>query len=269
MPKSSAKPGAELGTPTQGASTILLTSYMPSAAAAAVPTTGPHNRSIAAPRSVSAATTKRVTRAVSGAAMGFSWEASSSSWKTTDASVIESMVTMMPPTVGVTTRRSMNNHLETINWAMAATSTRVVSVAGPPSTTAVMQKGMETAAVNMGSIAPAPNGPMRRTCSRVESPTTTSEAKTHPIQVRLAEVRCVGHDHRRHQQGGHSHQAELSAVTQRQEDGGNSRAPRIAGFLPVLPWCSPSEHGIWFNTTNAPEIDAEQARAQLSTRKQA
>ena len=85
---------------------------------------------------------------------------------------------MMPPTVGVTTRRSMNNHLETTSWAMAATSTRVLKVAGPPSTAAVMQKGMETAAVNIGSMAPAPNGPMRRTCSRVDRPTTTSEAKT-------------------------------------------------------------------------------------------
>ena len=69
----------------------------------------------------------------------------------------------MPPTVGVTTRRSMNSHLETTSWTAAETSTRVVSVAGPPSITAVMQKGMETAAVNMGRTAPAPTDPKRRT----------------------------------------------------------------------------------------------------------
>ena len=63
--------------------------------------------------------------------------------------------------------------------------TSAVRVAGPPSpptATAEMQKGMEKAAVNIGSTAPAPTGPMRRTCSRVAAPQTSSEANT--IQVR-------------------------------------------------------------------------------------
>ena len=41
-----------------------------------------------------------------------------------------------------------------------------------------MQKGMEKAAVNMGSTARAPTGPMPLTCTRVDSPTTIREAKT-------------------------------------------------------------------------------------------
>ena len=60
--------------------------------------------------------------------------------------------------------------------------TRVISVPGPPSTTAVMQKGMETAAVNMGSRALAPTGPIRRAWITVDMPTTTREANT--IQIR-------------------------------------------------------------------------------------
>ena len=56
--------------------------------------------------------------------------------------------------------------------------TRLTRVPGPPSTTAVMQKGMETAAVNMGRRAPAPTGPRPRACTSVEIPTTTREANT-------------------------------------------------------------------------------------------
>ena len=61
---------------------------------------------------------------------------------------------------------------------MPQTMTRAVSVAGPPSTTAEMQNGMEKAAVNMGSTAPAPTGPARRTCTSVDTPATSREAKT-------------------------------------------------------------------------------------------
>ena len=64
---------------------------------------------------------------------------------------------------------------------------RAVRVAGPPSTTAVMQNGMEKAAVNRGSTVPDPTGPSRRTCSRVARPTTSSEAKT--THVRYASSR--------------------------------------------------------------------------------
>ena len=76
----------------------------------------------------------------------------------------------------------MNSHLEMTSWRRPDTRIRVVRVAGPPSTTAVMQNGMEKAAVNIGRTAPDPTGPIRRTCTNVERPTAISEAKT--IQVK-------------------------------------------------------------------------------------
>ena len=91
---------------------------------------------------------------------------------------MDSIIITVPPTVGVTMRLKINSHLEMASWTAAATRTRVVSVAGPPSATAVMQNGMEKAAVNIGRTAPPPIGPTRRTCSSVDTPTTTREAKT-------------------------------------------------------------------------------------------
>ena len=91
---------------------------------------------------------------------------------------MERIIITVPPTVGVTTRRRMNSQREMASWATAATSSSVVNVAGPPPCTAVMQNGIAKAAVNIGSTAPAPTKPSRRTCNSVERPTTTSEAKT-------------------------------------------------------------------------------------------
>ena len=155
---------------------------MPNAAATATPTAipiiGAHRRNSTLPRIVSAATTVSVASAVNGAAVGSSRDAPSSRSNTTDASVMERIMITVPLTTGVTSRRRMNSHLATMNWNAAEASTSVVSVAGPPSTTAVMQKGMEKAAVKNGSTAPAPTGPRRRTCTSVEMPTTSSDANT-------------------------------------------------------------------------------------------
>ena len=97
---------------------------------------------------------------------------------------MDSIISTVPPTVGVTIRRRMNSHLEITSCPSADTITSAVSVAGlpPMSATAEMQNGMEKAAVNIGSTAPAPTGPTRRTCSKVATPQTSSEANT--IQVR-------------------------------------------------------------------------------------
>ena len=91
---------------------------------------------------------------------------------------MERIIITVPPTVGVTMRRKMKSHFEIINWQMPETTTNIPRVAGPPSTTAVMQNGIENAAVNIGSTARPPIGPMRRTCSSVVMPTTISDAKT-------------------------------------------------------------------------------------------
>ena len=123
-----------------------------------------------------------VAKAVSGAATGSVSVASSSRPKTTDARVMERIIITVPPTVGVTIRRRMTSQRAMTSWITAETRTRAVSVAGPPSATAVMQKGMAKAAVNMGNTAPAPTGPRRRTWRMVDRPQTRSEAKT--IQMR-------------------------------------------------------------------------------------
>ena len=145
---------------------------------------GAHRRSNSDPRSARAATMINVTSAVKGAAVGSTCDDLSSRSKTTEAKVMERIIITVPPTVGVTILLRMNSHLEMTSCTTADTSTSVVSVAGPPSTTAVMQKGMAKAAVNMGRTVPAPTGPRRRTCSRVARPHTNREAKT--IHVRYA-----------------------------------------------------------------------------------
>ena len=143
-----------------------------------MPIIGAHRRQTGDPRRVSAPTTMRVTSAVNGAATGSASAASSSRPKTTDARVMERIIITVPLIVGVMIRRRMNSHLEITSWNAAEARISVVRVAGPPSTSAVMQNGMEKAAVNSGSTAPAPTGPSRRTCSNVATPTTTSVAKT-------------------------------------------------------------------------------------------
>ena len=187
-PKSgaAASPGQLWGTPSQGAFSTGAKSKMPIAAAtmqpATMPMTGAHRRRAAEKRSVRPATMTSVARAVSGAATGWAAAASSSRPKTTEASVTESIIITVPPTVGVTMRRRMNSQRETMICTTAETTIRAVRVAGPPSATAVMQKGMVKAAVNIGMAAPAPAGPSRRTCRMVARPTDSSEAKT--IQMR-------------------------------------------------------------------------------------
>ena len=61
---------------------------------------------------MSAATITMVARAVRGAASGSTLDASSSRLKTTEARVMESIIIIVPPTVGVTIRLRMNSHLE-------------------------------------------------------------------------------------------------------------------------------------------------------------
>ena len=78
----------------------------------------------------------------------------------------------------------MNSQREIASCVTAEISTSAASVPGPPSATAAMQNGIENAAVNIGSTAPPPIGPNRRTWISVDTPTTTSDANT--IQIRYA-----------------------------------------------------------------------------------
>ena len=143
-----------------------------------IPISGPHNLKRADLRKVSAATMPRVTNAVKDPPTGSSAVASSSNLNTTDAKVMDNIIITVPPTIGVTMRLSKKSHFDTASWMTAETITSVVNVAGPPSTTAVMQKGIANAAVNIGRTTPPPNGPTRRAWIKVEIPTTTKDAKT-------------------------------------------------------------------------------------------
>ena len=107
-----------------------------------MPIIGAHRRQTGEPRRVSAPTTMRVTSAVNGAATGSDSAASSSRPKTADARVMERIIITVPLIVGVTIRRRKNSHLEIISWKAADARISVVSVAGPPSTSAVIQTGL-------------------------------------------------------------------------------------------------------------------------------
>ena len=143
-----------------------------------MPISGPHNLNMGERRNASAATMTSVTNAVNEPPTGSAAVASSNNLKTTDAKVMDRIIITVPPTIGVTIRLSKNNHFETASWITAEMITSVVNVAGPPSTTAVIQNGIANAAVNIGRTTPPPIGPTRRAWIRVEIPTTTNDAKT-------------------------------------------------------------------------------------------
>ena len=221
--RSSASPGHSLGSPTQAAWVIRLVSKMPNAAATRHPTTmpitGAQSRHSALPRSVSAATTVSVANAVSGAAVGSSSDAPSSRSNTTEASVMERIIITVSLTTGVTSRRRMNSHLAMMNWNAAEASTSVVSVAGPPSTTAVMQKGDgEGRREERHHRARAHRAQSAHLHQRGEAD-HHQRREDHPRHIGLAPARRVRHDHRRHQQRGGGDHAELQTKTERDPPG--------------------------------------------------
>ena len=127
---------------------------------------------------MSADTTPSVARAARCAPRASLSEASGNSRGTTEARVMDSIISTVPPTTGVTMRRKTNSHLEMTIWPSPHTMTSAASVPGPPSDTALMQNGMENAAVNMGNMDPVPTRPTLRTCTSVDTPATSRDAKT-------------------------------------------------------------------------------------------
>ncbi len=77
-----------------------------------MPINGPQRRHTAEPRRVSPATMTKVASAVKGAATGSDSVDRSNRPKTTEAKVMESIIIIVPPTVGVTILRRMNSHFE-------------------------------------------------------------------------------------------------------------------------------------------------------------
>ena len=127
-----------------------------------------------------------ITMPVARATMNVSPRADSvsvfSRLNTREARESVTIISTVPPTSGVTTRLRTNSHLAMRIWKAAVTRTRLVSVAGPPSTSAMMQNGMEMKDVRMGRTSPVPMRPMLATCSRVVMPMVASVAKI--IQAR-------------------------------------------------------------------------------------
>ena len=123
-------------------------------------------------------------------------------------------------------RLRITTHLEIMSWIIAVAITRLTKVPGPPSTTAVMQKGMETAAVNMGRRAPAPTGPMTPRLDQRGDSHDDQGGENHPEQVGIPQARLPGHDDRGDQYGGRGNQAELGAIPHRRQKTRDFRPPR-------------------------------------------
>ena len=87
-------------------------------------------------------------------------------------------ITIVPFTVGVTSRRRSDNRLETTIWNRPETRTKAASVASPPPDSARMQNGTETEEEFEMVMQPTPIGPTRLVCKTVVTLLTNRVAKT-------------------------------------------------------------------------------------------
>ena len=126
-----------------------------------------------------AAMTNMVTKALSGAASTERPSGTSVSMSKTVVMTVTgiSMITV-PVTVGVRIRRNSESRAERANWKSDEMTTRVASIAGPPSATAVMQTAMKTGEPVITSAYPAPTRPSRTACSTVTAPPSTIAVNT-------------------------------------------------------------------------------------------
>ena len=100
--------------------------------------------------------------------------------------VTEIIMMTVPATAGVRKRRNRARRSERANWNNEERTTRVASIAGPPSANAVTETAMNAPEVPMSSGYPAPTRPSRTDCITVVTPLTASAAKT--AQVRNASL---------------------------------------------------------------------------------
>ena len=84
----------------------------------------------------------------------------------------------VPVTVGVKMRRSSDSLAASMNWNSDEMTTRLASVAGPPSFKAATQTAMKAPDVPMISTCPEPKRPHRAAWSTVVRPQTTKAANT-------------------------------------------------------------------------------------------
>ncbi len=88
-----------------------------------------------------------------------------------------SMITV-PATAGVRILRKSESLVESTNWNNEEITTKVASIAGPPSAIAVTQIAMNAPEVPMTSTYPAPIRPTRTACKIVLTPLTATAANT-------------------------------------------------------------------------------------------
>ena len=141
--------------------------------------TGAQRRSAPAASSVIPQMTTAVASALSGAAIAGLPSGTSSSMPNTNGITVTgiSMITV-PETVGVTMRRNSARRADSRSWKSAETTTRVASIAGPPSATAVMHTPMKAAELPITSTWPPPIRPMRSDCNAVVTPEIATAANT-------------------------------------------------------------------------------------------
>ena len=78
----------------------------------------------------------------------------------------------VPATAGVRMRRNSESRAESTNWNSEEMTTRVASIAGPPSAIAATQTAMKAPEVPIRRTYPAPIRPNRTTCNIVVAPLT-------------------------------------------------------------------------------------------------
>ena len=164
-------------------------SYKPKGRATAQPMTmpiiGDQSRSDRGARSISRVTTASVTADAAGAAYGDADTprgACVSISNTARMTVAAMSISTVPDTTGVMTRRSQDSRAATTNFSSDDSTTRLASIAGPPSVSAVMQMAIAGSDVPITSTCPMPTRPNRKACNKVVTPLTISIAKT--AQVR-------------------------------------------------------------------------------------
>ena len=181
-----------IGTPTQGASSIVCTSYSPNGAATAQPTampmTGDHSRKAGGARSTSPATVTSVASAAAGATpAGVPSGASVSVLNTNGKTVAAISMMTVPDTTGVNIRRSSDSRAASRNWKSDDTTIKLAIVSGPPLTKAATHTAMNAPDVPMTSRCPAPTLPNRTACRTVVTPLTSSAANApKPCTTRAA-----------------------------------------------------------------------------------
>ena len=141
--------------------------------------TGAQRRSAPFALSAMPTTTRAVARAQTGAAKGGAAAGTCISMsKTIGITVTAISMMTVPATVGVRIRRRRESRAESANWKNEEMTTRVASMAGPPSAIAATQTAMNAPEVPIMSTYPAPTRPTRTAWSTVVTPLTATAANT-------------------------------------------------------------------------------------------